>query len=140
MKKILKIILSFSSFFLLYACSNDTTEDMTIENIKVSEIRNEFLEETLTDIENEGIYQVNIDNKSYIIFKGLKSEYKNVKVVLKDEVLQILFTKSESDKSAKQVYEIKPYLSEKFDTIQLIENDKETHFETVYFWWYYYFS
>lgn len=133
MKKILKIILSFSSFFLLYACSNDTTEDMTIENIKASEIRNEFLEETLTDIENEGIYQVNIDNKSYIIFNGLKSEYKNVKVVLKDEVLQILFTKIDSDKSAKQVYEIKPYLSEKFDTIQLIENDKETHFENVYY-------
>ncbi|MGB6179555.1 hypothetical protein [Carnobacterium sp.] len=133
MKKILKIILSFSSFFLLSACSNNTTEDITIENIKASEIRNEFLEETLTGIENEGIYQVNIDNKSYIIFNGLKSEYKNVKVVLKDEVLQILFTKVDSDKSAKQVYEIKPYLSEKFDTIQLIENDKETHFETVYF-------
>lgn len=133
MKKILKIILSFSSFFLLSACSNNTTEDITIENIKASEIRNKFLEETLTGIENEGIYQVNIDNKSYIIFNGLKSEYKNVKVVLKDEVLQILFTKVDSDKSAKQVYEIKPYLSEKFDTIQLIENDKETHFETVYF-------
>lgn len=133
MKKILKIILSFSSFFLLSACSNNTTEDMTIENIKASEIRNEFLEETLTGIENEGIYQVNIDNKSYIIFNGLKSEYKNVKVVLKDEILQILFTKVDSDKSAKQVYEIKPYLSEKFDTIQLIENDKETHFETIYF-------
>lgn len=133
MKKILKIILSFSSFFLLSACSNNTTEDITIENIKASEIRNEFLEETLTGIENEGIYQVNIDNKSYIIFNGLKSEYMNVKVVLKDEVLQILFTKVDSDKSAKQVYEIKPYLPEKFDTIQLIENDKETHFETVYF-------
>ncbi|MCA9766852.1 MAG: hypothetical protein KC455_10595, partial [Carnobacterium sp.] len=73
MKKILKIILSFSSFFLLSACSNNTTEDITIENIKASEIRNEFLEETLTGIENEGIYQVNIDNKSYIIFNGLKS-------------------------------------------------------------------
>jgi len=131
MKKILMIFLSLSSF-LLYACSDNTTEDVTIENIKSSEIRNAFLEETLTDIENEGIYQVNIDNKSYIIFNGLKSEYKNVRVVLKDEVLQILFSKIDSDKSAKQVYEIKPYLSEKFDTIQLIENDKETYFETVY--------
>ena len=131
MKKILMIFLSLSSF-LLYACSDNTTEDVTIENIKSSEIRNAFLEETLTDIKNEGIYQVNIDNKSYIIFNGLKSEYKNVRVVLKDEVLQILFSKIDSDKSAKQVYEIKPYLSEKFDTIQLIENDKETYFETVY--------
>lgn len=133
MKKILKIFLSFASIFLLSACADSAVEDVKIENVEASEIRNDFLEEALIDIQSEGIYQVNIDKKGYIIFNGLKSDYTDVKVELKDEVLQIIFNKIESDESAKQNYEIKPYPSEKFDTIQLIENGKETHFETGYF-------
>lgn len=133
MKNILKIILSLSGVFILFACSNDATADISIENVEASEIRNELLEEALIDIQIEGIYQVNTGKKGYIVFNGVKSEYKDVKVELKDEVLQIIFSKIESDESEKQIYEIKPYPSEKFDTIQLIENDKETHFESGYF-------
>ncbi|GEK90696.1 hypothetical protein [Alkalibacterium kapii] len=75
---------------------------------------------------------VNTGENAYIIFNGIDSEYKNVDVALKDKVLQITFDKSDSGESAKQVYEIEPYSSEKFDAIQLIENDKETYFERVY--------
>lgn len=128
-----KIIFGVLSLFLLYACSNITTEEVKIENIPANEIRNDSLEEVVLDIENEGIYQVNTGKNNYIIFNGIKSEYKNVEVKLEDELLQIIFNKVDSKEATKKIYEIKPYPSEKINMIKLIENDEETHFEGNYF-------
>lgn len=132
MKSIPKIILIFSILLFLYACSDSFTEDVIIENINSSEISDKVLKETLIDIEDEGVYQLNTDKTIYIIFKGNESEYKNVEGATKDEVLQITFNKTISNRSVKQVYEIKAYLVEEVETIELIQNGENINFENIF--------
>lgn len=133
MKKLLTYLLIFIPLFSITACAK-ADEELTIVEIELTKIKKGNLEESLSEIQDEGIYGVNIKNKAYIIFNGVDHEYKNVALNLEDEVLQIIFNKVTSDAPSKKVFELIPYPSEKYDTIQLIENGEETHFEQVIAW------
>lgn len=131
MKKILSYLLILIPLFVLSGCSDNTNEELTIMEIESTKIKKGFLEERLSEIQDEGIYGVNIKNKAYIIFNGVDHEYQNVELNLEDESLHIIFSKVASDTPSKKIYELIPYPSEKYDTIQLIENGEETHFENI---------
>ncbi|MDN6311154.1 MAG: hypothetical protein L0L57_07670 [Alkalibacterium sp.] len=132
MRSIPKIILSFSFIFLLYACTNSIKEDVSVSSIDSSRIDGGALAETLLDIETEGVYQLNTDQTSYIIFNGIENEYKNVEAVTRDGELQIIFNKVASNESDKQVYEVIPYPLENIDTIKLIQNKKNITFKSIF--------
>lgn len=131
LKKILIYLLILIPLFAVSGCSNKENEELTIVEIESNKIKKDSLEERLSEIQNEGIYGVSTKNNEYIIFNGVTNEYENVELNLEDEVLQILFNKVVSDISTKKVYELIPYPSEKYDTIQLIENGEQTHFENI---------
>lgn len=131
MKKILTYLLILLPLFAVSGCSNKENEELAIVGIESNKIKNGNLEERLSEIQDEGIYGVSTKNGEYIIFNGMTNEYKDIELNLEGEVLQILFGKEVSDAPSKKVYELTPYPSEEYDTIQLIENGEETHFENV---------
>lgn len=132
MKKVLTYLLILFSLLAVIGCSDKANDELTIVEIELHKVKSGHLDEGLSEIQDEGIYGVSTKDSEYIIFSGVTHEYKNVEVKLEDEALQILFSKVASDTPTKKVFELIPYASEKYDTIRLIENGEETHFENVF--------
>lgn len=131
MKKLFTYLLILIPLLAVSGCSDKVNEELTIVEVAADKIEKGHLEERLIEIQAEGIYGVNTKNRGYIIFNGVTHEYKDVEVNLEGEALHILFSKGTSDAPTKKVYELIPYPSEEYDTIRLIENGEETHFENV---------
>lgn len=131
MKKLLTYLAVLIPLFVVTGCSDKVDEEFTIIEIERDTIKKGLLEEELTRIQDEGIYGVSTKKGEYIIFNGVNNEYKDVDINLEDETLNILFSKQTSETPTKKIYELTPYPSDKYDTIQLIENGEATHFENV---------
>ena len=132
MKRIFLVVLSFFILSVSIGCSNSSSQEVSLKEIDIKEIKDVNLEEVLVDIDKDGIYALETSKNKYIIFNGLENEYEDIDYELEDEVLKITFSKGDLIESRKKVYEISPFPTEEYETLILEEDGKNTVFNSVY--------
>lgn len=132
MKRIFLVVLSFLILSLSIGCSNSSSQEVSIKEIDINEIKDVKLEEVLVDIDNDGIYALETSNNKYIVFNALENEYKDIDYELEGGLLKIIFSKGDLIKSRKKVYEISPFPTEEYETLMLVEDGKNAVFNDVY--------
>ncbi|MEW9077644.1 hypothetical protein [Terrisporobacter glycolicus] len=142
MKKILLLIILIYTAIIFYGCNKNSNEDIPISlsSIDISSLNNNEILDVIYDSNlEEGVYQITTKNNRYIFFKGIKNEYIDVGLELKDKMLIINCNTTFSSEEINKLYVIKEKGSTSskgknifFDTIMLKVNNKEVPFNSVY--------
>lgn len=135
---IIILILSACYFFKTREVYKDVyslDDGIVVKEIDIDRLRDKKLNDFITENNlANGVfeYYYSKGDKHYILFNGVENIYKNVTFNLENKIFTISYESQSTSGNSKLLYLIEKESGDAFDTIKLLNNNKEDYFINVY--------